>query len=108
VLLRFRVRSKTAHCYPFATQRLFFVYRGADRRVNLGRSVLLHAGQDVTVEVEGDPYACMAEALLRHLWMNATREKLRRVRMPQVVKPDAGNISALAKMRKNSYVRLLG
>jgi hypothetical protein len=52
----------------FATKRLFFVYRSADRGVNLGRSVLLHAGQDVAVEVERYSDARMAQALLRHLW----------------------------------------
>ena len=33
------------------------VYSSPDRGVNLCRSVLLHAGQDVAVEVERDAYA---------------------------------------------------
>ena len=49
---------------PFATLLLpngfIFVYRGPDRGVNLGRGVLLHAGQNVAVEVEGDADARMA------------------------------------------------
>ena len=52
MLLEFRVPPKTVVGYLFATKRLFFVYRSADRGVNLGRSVLMHAGQDVAVEVE--------------------------------------------------------
>src|SRR5208282_922971 len=51
-------------CYPTVSVSL---YRSPNCGVNLGRGVLLHAGQDLAIEVEGNPDARMAEALLRHL-----------------------------------------
>ena len=44
-----------------------------------------------------------------HLRMNASGEKMRRMRMPQIAKPDvrAGPL-ALASSRTNSWVRLFG
>jgi hypothetical protein len=72
-------------CYPTSSISL---YRGPDRGVNLGRRVLLHAAQDVAIEVEGDADARMAEPLLRYLRMNAAGEQMRRMRVPQIVEPD--------------------
>jgi hypothetical protein len=37
----------------------------------------------------------MAEALLRHLRVNTGRKKMRRMRVPQVVKPDPREIARL-------------
>jgi len=75
---------------------LISVYRGPDRGVNLGRRVLLHAGQDVAVEIERDPNARMPEALLRDLWVNAAGEQMRRVRVSQIVQSDGRQTARIA------------
>jgi len=46
------------------------VYYGADGGVNLRRRVVLHAGKDVTIEVERYPDAPMTKAFLRRLGVN--------------------------------------
>ena len=53
------------------------LYRTPNCGVNLG-SVLLHAGQDVAMEVEGNPDARMAEAFLRHLGVDANNDPIGR------------------------------
>ncbi len=84
------------------------VYRGPDRGVNLGCRVFLHTGKDAAIEAQGDADARMAEALLRHLRMNASGEKLRRMRMPQIAKPDVREGARPGSSRTNSWVRLFG
>jgi hypothetical protein len=70
------------------------VYSGPDRGVNLGRGIVLHAGQDMAVEVERDPNARMAKAFLRHLGVDPIRQKVRRVGVPQIMEPDAWQIAS--------------
>jgi hypothetical protein len=81
-------------CYPNVSGA---VYRGVDRGVNLRRGVLLHSWQDMAIKVQCDPDTRMPEALLRNLRVNAARQKLCCVSVPQVVKPNAREIARLSR-----------
>jgi len=67
-----------------------FLYGGPYRRVNFRRGVLLHTREDVAVKVERDPNSRMAQAFLGDLWVNPVCEHVGRVRVPEIMEPDAG------------------
>ena len=80
-------------CYRFATQTPY----DASIAARIAASTFAAAsscipGKDVAVKVKGDPYARMAEALLRHFGMNAVQQEMRRMRVPQIVEPNARQI----------------
>ena len=57
------------------------------RRVNLGDGILLHARQDVAVEVERYPDLGMPEPFCGSLHMGARGKHVRGVGVPEVVRP---------------------
>lgn len=61
------------------------LFRDLVSLVNARNSVLLHARQDVTVEVERDPNFAVAQPLTRHLRMHTCGQHVRRMRVPKVV-----------------------
>src|SRR5260370_32727693 len=61
------------------------LFRDLVSLVNARNRVLLHARQDVTVEVERDPNLAVAQSLTRHLRMHPGGQHVRRMRVPKVV-----------------------
>src|SRR5260370_27053808 len=61
------------------------LFRDLVSLVNARNRVLLHARQDVTVEVERDPNLAVAQSFTRHLRMHTGGQHVRRMRVPKVV-----------------------
>jgi hypothetical protein len=57
--------------------------------VNARSRILLHSGQDVTVEIKSDADAGMAQSLARDFRVNASGQHVGRVGMAKIVEPDA-------------------
>ena len=66
------------------------LYDRLERVVNKRGGVRLHVWQHVAVEVERDANLAVAKALAGDLWMYARGQQVRRVCVPQIVEPDAG------------------
>jgi hypothetical protein len=66
------------------------VYGSLQRRVNALNGIFLHPRQNMGIKVQRDPNATMAQTLAGNLWIDAARQHMGRVRVPQVVKSDPG------------------
>ena len=65
-----------------------FFHSPRQERVQFGRRLASHFGQDMAVGVQGEGDLRMSEALLDDLRMDALGQQQSRRRMPQVVEPD--------------------
>ena len=64
-------------------------YSRSKSAVELRGSILLHRLRDMGVQVECHPYRGVPKTLLRNFRMHASREKLGRVTVSQIVESDA-------------------
>ena len=64
-------------------------YRRCQRVPDFLRSLRAHSRQHMRVNVHRDRDRRVAKALLRHLRMNATRQHVRRMGVPQIVKANS-------------------
>ena len=82
------------------------LFRDLVSLVNARNSVLLHARQDVTVEVERDPNFAVAQPLTRHLRMHTCGQHVRRVGVPKVVKSNAREMRGAGSPHLRQAARL--
>jgi hypothetical protein len=66
------------------------LYRLAEGIVNARDRVLLHAGQNIAVEIKGYADARVSEPLGRDLGVDAAGQEMRGVRVPEIMEPSAG------------------
>jgi hypothetical protein len=98
-----RTLPKNPDCYRIATGLLPNVfttpaYRSLQSRVNERGSIGLHSSGDMAVEIECDPDARMSKAFAGDFRMHAAGEKVCRVSMAKIMKPDGPQLSAAHKL----------
>ena len=84
------------------------LFRDLKGRVNAQNSILLHARQNMAVEIERDPNLAMAQPLARHFRVHSGRQHGRRVGVPKIVKSNSREVCGCRSPHLREATRLNG
>ncbi len=96
-----RTSAEVRH-FPLRWLQFGYSSAGAQERVELGRCLTPHRGQDVAVGVQCHRDLGVAQSLLNDLGMNSLKQQQRRSCMSQIMEPDSGQSRVLEERQERA------